>query len=69
MICEEACRIIGADQSHVFRIRQSASLQREVPYSHNIPQDFIDLLLADRAGSLVVDVFKTQQMEFSQSPR
>jgi len=68
VICEEACRIIGADQSHVFRIRQSGSLQREVLYSHNIPQDFIDLLLADRAGSLVVDVFKTQQMEIFSEP-
>ncbi len=62
MICEEACRILGADRSLVIR-RIDDSNQREILYANNMPVEYLEKLAASRAETMMAVVFRNQKLK------
>jgi len=69
-ICEEACRVLGADRALLAELSVKNLTERKVLYSYNIPQEFLDKLVASRSKSLMAKVFeKKELMVFSEIER
>ena len=68
IICEEACRILSAERSLVTKIRLDASYEREILCSHEVPQDFLNALMASREEPLIAAVLRNQKIEIFSMP-
>ncbi len=63
VICEEACRILGADRSLVFQVRIDDLNKREILYANNIPGEYLEKLAASRAELMLADVFRNRKLK------
>ena len=68
IICEEACRVLGAERSLVIKIRLDGSYKREVLYSHKVPQEFLDILKETNEEPFVADVLRNKKIEIFSLP-
>jgi GAF domain-containing protein len=62
VICEEACRILGADRSMVLRIKMDGSYQRDVFYAYNFPQDYLNFLESSRHKPILPEVHQERRL-------
>ncbi len=62
VICEEACRILGADRSMVVRVKMDGSYQRDILYAHNFPREYLDCLMASRTKPLLSEVHQERRL-------
>ncbi|MEE9275484.1 MAG: GAF domain-containing protein, partial [bacterium] len=64
-ICEEACRVLGAERSLIQQESADASggYDTSVLCVHKIPPDFVEALLRRRTPSILTDVLKQSEVE------
>lgn len=41
-VCEESCRLLGADRSMIFRLRRGEPVSREILHSHRLPAEYLE---------------------------
>ena len=61
-ICEEARRILGANRSLVARIGGGASPRREILYSSDYPQSYIDSFQACDSFPILAEVLRDKKV-------
>ncbi len=63
-ICEEGCRVLGADRAMVVQVTGSDGyINREILYAHNEPLELIESLEANHRPSFVSEVFVKGELE------
>jgi len=68
-ICEEACRVLGADCSLVEQVVSHPLLSHSTLFSHNLQSDFLEACQGHpHSGSILSDVLERRELEVVQDP-
>jgi PAS domain S-box-containing protein len=68
-ICEESCRVLGADRSMIARVHAGDPIEREILYSYQLPSEYIEALEKYRGPSLLtVQAFQSGRLEVVSEP-